>query len=68
MKKREQRLTVIHTLNQDGTVNISLLFYPPIAKSEAEFDAMPIERRILNNAASDSGRGVIESISKRMAK
>jgi hypothetical protein len=68
MARKEQRMTVVHTLNGDGSVRIQLLFYPPLANNEAEFNALSPERRILNNATLDSGKCMMAMLQDKMAK
>ena len=64
---KDQRMTVIHTLQGDGSVTVQLTFYPKLAENEEQFNALPIERRMLNNAARDSGNAMVEMLKKRLA-
>ena len=68
MAKTDQRMTVVHSMNQDGGVQVQILFYPPLAKTEEEFNALPIDKRMLNNAAMDSGRCMMAMLQDKMAK
>lgn len=43
---------------QGDKIACGMAFYPPIAKSEDEFNALPIDQRKLNNMAQDIGRVV----------
>lgn len=62
-KTKEQRLTFVVRQQGDKT-SIETFFYPPLANSEAAFNKMPIERRQVQNYASNICRYVMERLTK----
>jgi hypothetical protein len=62
-KVKEQRLTFVVRQQGDKT-SIQSFFYPPLANSEEAFNKMPIERRMVQNYASNICRYVMERLAK----
>lgn len=56
MSKKEQRLIFIAKKNSQGMMQIDMSFYPPLSKSKEQFEALPMDRREMQNAIADLGR------------
>ena len=70
MARKEQKLIFTASKNLDGTMKINMSFYPPLAKSKEAFEAMPMERREMQNALANIGtfamKGMIKMDEKKV--
>lgn len=62
---KQQTVVLVITPTPNGNVNIAMNFHPKLYKSEAEFKALPLDRKMMQNAAMEIGKAVSESLLKK---
>lgn len=65
---KEQRVTFTIKRNTSGLLSIGMDFYPRLAKSQQEFEALPLHIRENQNAAADIGKAVIKAMNEHNEK
>lgn len=68
MARKEQKLIFTASKNLDGTMKINMAFYPPLANSKEAFEAMPMERREMQNALANIGTFAMKAMIKAEEK
>lgn len=68
MSKKEQKLIFTASKTSDGMMKINMTFYPPLAATKEAFEALPMDRREMQNALADCGRFTMMKLAERDLK